>query len=152
MKKSHTIPIVIVFAAIVLCIALDAGAVPNPGAINWKGSPQAFATSLYVGVLGRQPETQAVVIAWARQVNANHHSRLQVFWQFINSPEYKGSRWAQQQREYTVYRRYYMERNSWKYSVSKGPLGAEYYPHAGPYTFGIAMALRDYFNTFQSSR
>ena len=152
MKKSYTILIATILAVTVLCVALDAEAVPNPGAIQWRASPRAFVTSLYVGVLGRQPESQAVVNGWATQVNATPHSRYQVFWRFVNSPEYQGSQWARQKREYTIYRKYYMKSDSWEYSVSKGPLGADYYPHAGPYTFGVAMALRDYFETFYTRR
>ena len=152
MKKICTVQIAIVIAAIILCAALNAEAVPNPGAIAWRGSPTAFVTSLYVGVLGRQPESQQVVNGWATQVNATPHSRYQVFWRFINSREYQEGQWARQKREYTVYRKYYMNSDSYKYSVSKGPLGADYYPHAGPYTFGVAMALRDYFETFYTRR
>ncbi len=151
MKKNFTVSILII-TAIVLCAALNVEAVPNPGAIVWNGSPQAFITSLYVGVLGRQPETQAVVAGWARQVNSNPNSRYRVFWAFINSPEYQGSSWARQRKEYNVYRKYYIKSDTYKYSVSKGPLGAEYYPQAGPYTFGVAMALRGYYETFASRR
>ncbi|MDD3845444.1 MAG: DUF4214 domain-containing protein [Syntrophorhabdaceae bacterium] len=152
MKKNYTVQMAIIIAAVILCGALDAEAVPNPGAISWRGSPTAFVTSLYVGVLGRQPESQAVVNGWAAQVNATPHSRYQVFWRFVNSPEYQGSRWAKQRREYTVYRKYYIKSDIYKYSVSKGPLGADYYPHAGPYTFGVAMALRGYFEAFFTRR
>ena len=46
-----------------LIVANTIKAVPNPGAINWDAlSPSAFVTSLYVGVLGRAPESAAVVI------------------------------------------------------------------------------------------
>lgn len=139
---------VFLIAAIVQSISLDAAAVPNPGAIVWKGSPRAFITSLYMGVLGRQPESRAVVTEWAAQVNASAGSRYQVFWAFINSPEYQQSTWAGQPREYNIYRTYVMQGDFYRYSVSKGPLGAEYYHHAGPYTFGVAMALKSYYEAY----
>jgi len=147
MKTKYTANIVIV-AAIVLCTAFNAEAVPNPGGIVWNGAPRTFITSLYIGVLGRQPETQAVVTDWARQVNETATSRYRVFWAFINSPEYQQSSWAKQEREYNVYRKYVIQGDFFTYSVSKGPLGADYYPQSGPYTFGVAMALRNYYNTF----
>jgi len=67
----------------------NAEAIQNPGAILWTASPQAFVDSLYRGVLGRAPESQAVVNTWAGQVNANPASRKTVFWHFVNSPEYQ---------------------------------------------------------------
>lgn len=127
-------------------------AVPNPSAIVWNGVPRTFVTSLYIGVLGRQPENQRVVTEWAAQVNSTGHSRYRVFWAFINSPEYQASPWAKQAREYTVYRRYIMQNNSYSYSVSKHISDASYYIHAGPYTFGVAMAMRDYYMTFERKR
>jgi len=149
MKKNINVSIVII-AAIVLCGALNVEAVPNPGAILWDASPQAFVTSLYVGVLGRQPESQAVVNGWAEYVNDKPISRLRVFWAFIGSIEYQGSSWAKQKKEYKIYRE--MDHNRYRYSVSKGPLGAKYFPQDGPYTFGVAMAVRGYHETFYSRR
>ena len=67
----------------------NAEAIQNPGAIQWTASPQAFVDSLYRGVLGRAPESQAVVNTWAGQINANPVSRKTVFWAFVNSPEYQ---------------------------------------------------------------
>jgi len=67
----------------------NAEAIQNPGAIQWQAPPQAFVDSLYRGVLGRAPESQAVVNTWAGQVNANPASRKTVFWHFVNSPEYQ---------------------------------------------------------------
>lgn len=138
----------VIITAIVQFISLSAEAVPNPGAIVWKGSPRAFVTSLYLGVLGRQPESQAVVTGWAAQVDAGPGSRHRVFWAFINSPEYQQSNWARQPREYNVYRTYVMQGDFYRYSVSKGPLGADYYPQAGPFTFGVAMALKSYYEAY----
>ncbi len=151
MKTKYSVNIVII-AAIVLCTPLNAGAVPAPGEIIWKGVPRTFITSLYIGVLGRPPESQAVVTEWAMQVNQTPDSRYRVFWAFINSPEYQQSRWARQQREYNVYRKYVMQGDFYSYSVSKGPLGADYYPQGGPYTYGVAMALKGFYNTFARKR
>lgn len=68
-----------------------AHAIANPTAIDW-GTPSAaaFVTSLYVGVLGRAPESTAVVAGWAASVTGSMQSRLNVFHGFINSPEYRG--------------------------------------------------------------
>ncbi len=151
MKKNFTVNIVII-TAILLCAALNVEAVPNPSAIVWNGVPRTFITSLYLGVLGRQPENQTVVTEWARQVNQDPGSRSRVFWGFINSREYQQSRWARLPREYYIYRKYVIQGDFYTYSVSKGPLGADYYPQAGPYTFGVAMALRGYNQTFASRR
>ena len=147
MKTKYAVNILMI-TIIILCASYDAGAVPNPGEIVWKGSPRTFITSLYIGVLGRQPENQRVVTEWATQVNETAHSRLRVFWAFINSREYQQSRWARLPREYNIYRTYVMQGNFNRYSVSKGPLGAEHYLHAGPYAFGVAMALKAYNDTF----
>ena len=67
----------------------NAEAIQNPGAIQWTAPPTAFVDSLYRGVLGRAPESQAVVNTWAGQINANPASRKTVFWAFVNSPEYQ---------------------------------------------------------------
>lgn len=127
-------------------------AIPNPRAIVWNGVPRTYVTSLYIGVLGRQPENQRVVTEWAAQVDSTAHSRYRVFWAFVNSPEYQASGWAKQPREYTVYRRYIMQNDSYSYSVSKFVSDASYYPHAGPFTFGVATAMRDYYTTFERKR
>lgn len=68
-----------------------AHAIANPTAINW-GTPSAaaFVTSLYIGVLGRAPESAAVVAGWAASVTGSMQSRLNVFNGFINSAEYRG--------------------------------------------------------------
>ncbi len=140
---------VLISVSIFLVVAVsNVRGVPRPEAIVWNGAPRTFVTSLYLGVLGRQPENQNVVTGWASQINATPNSRYRVFWAFINSPEYQSSSWARQAREYNVYRRYIMQSDSYTYSVSKGPLGAEYTHQSGPYTFGIAMALKNYYQTY----
>lgn len=70
--------------------ASSAHAVANPAAIAW-GNPSAaaFVTSLYVGVLGRSPESAAVVAGWASNISGDIRTRLRVFHGFINSAEYK---------------------------------------------------------------
>lgn len=140
--------VLIAVSIFLVAAALNARGVPRPEAIVWNGVPRTFVTSLYIGVLGRQPENQRVVTEWAAQVNNTPNSRHRVFWAFINSPEYQGSSWARQTREYNVYRRYIMQSDSYTYSVSKGPLGADNVHHSGPYSFGVAMALKNYYQTY----
>jgi hypothetical protein len=67
----------------------SAEAIQNPGAILWQASPSVFVDSLYRGVLGRAPESQAVVNTWAGQVTGDPATRKRVFWHFVNSPEYQ---------------------------------------------------------------
>jgi hypothetical protein len=147
MKNNRFVNMILVVASVIFAVS-TANAVPNHGAIVWKGTPRAFVTSLYIGVLGRQPESRAVVAQWATQVDETAQSRHRVFWAFINSPEYQQSNWASQPREYYVYRTYVMQGDFYRYSVSKGPLGAEYYPQAGPFSYGLAMALKAYYEAY----
>lgn len=82
-----------------VAIALGAGmvvppgpahAVSNPILIQWR-TPDArsFIVSLYQGVLGRNPESEAVVRSWMTQITSNPRSRLAVFNGFLSSPEYR---------------------------------------------------------------
>jgi len=147
MKKKYILGVMII-VAIVLFLAHGAHSISNPNEIVWNGAPRTFITSLYLGVLGRMPENQAVVTEWAGQIKNDASSRYRVFWGFVNSREYQQSRWATQPREYYVYRRYNIQGDFYSYSVSKGPLGADYYPQEGPYLYSLARALRDYYQTF----
>ena len=121
-------------------------AVPRPEAINWRANPTGFITSLYQGVLGRNPESQQVVIGWARQVNNTPGSRLRVFWLFVGSQEYQNSRWSKLRREYTVYRKSQHNSRYWDYYAAKFSGGG--HPLEGPYTFGVAMAIVGYHRAF----
>ena len=143
--------IFVALAIMLVCLVAASGvkAVPRPEAIRWKSSPTGFITSLYVGVLGRRPESRAVVAGWARRVTRRPGSRLSIFYSFIRSPEYKGSSWARQKREYFVYRRNNRNRTK-SYTVSKGPLRAEWRVVAGRYTFGMATATRNFYQSFYS--
>lgn len=141
------------FIVLVFCLFTvnNALAVPNPDAINWKASSQGFIRSLYIGVLGRRPESNAVVVDWARQVSKSAASRKKVFWMFINSPEYKKSRWAKQKKEYKIYYKWNKSnRTNWTRTwwVSKRINNASYRYHSGPYTYGIAKALRNYYAAY----
>jgi len=139
--KTKNLFISILFFSLMFFSAKSYG-VPYPDRIQWNASPNAFISSLYQGVLGRSPENQQVVNAWASNLHNRSLSKLQIFWKFINSREYQSSRWAKQRREYTLYYKYIgTNRNSVKYYASKH--GSDY-RHSGPYTFGVAMALRKY--------
>lgn len=123
-----------------------ASAVPRPEAIQWRASPTAFVTSLYQGVLGRAPESAAVVNGWAQQAGSTAGSRKRLFWRFINSQEYRTSRWARLPREYNVYRRSQPRTRYWDYYAAKQPVGGHFLE--GTYTFGVAMALVGYYRAF----
>lgn len=131
--------------------ARSAHVVPAPSDIAWTAPPATFVTSLYNSVLGRAPENPEVVAAWSAQVTSSPGSRLRVFWGFVGSPEYRNTAWSRQPREYTLYRRYDIHTSRVLWAVSKGPL-AEYIAQAGPYTFGVAMAVRNYHAAFASRR
>jgi len=139
--KTKNFTIFVLFLSLML-FSLRSYGVPYPDRIQWNASPNGFITSLYQGVLGRAPENQQVVNAWASNLHSRNLTKLQIFWRFVNSNEYQRSRWAKQRREYTLYFKYVgANRNSAKYYVSKN--GSDH-RHSGPYTFGIAMALRKY--------
>ena len=126
--------------------------VPYPDRIKWSATPTVFIESLYRGVLGRSPENRSVVNAWASNITSNHSSRLKVFWGFVNSREYQNSRWAKQPKTYTIYYKYVNagNRNKKSYYIAKKPSGA-HNSLRGKYTFGIAMAVKDYTETFDSN-
>ena len=151
MRKSNFLFLTLILISFSFFNPNQVQAVPNPNAINWKASPQGFIRSLYVGVLGRQPESNAVVIGWSKQVTKNVSSRKKVFWMFINSPEYQKSRWAKQKKEYKIYYKW-NKRNRAKWTrtwwVSKRINSASYRYHSGPFTYGIAKALRNYYATY----
>lgn len=134
-------------ACLIFCFsaAKSVEAIPNPSAINWGAPPPVFVTSLYAGVLGRAPESAAVVTAHAASVTSSPTSRWNKFWVFVNSPEYKGSSWARKPRTYNVYRRDNGIRRNYTYTVSKGPMNANWRHMYGKTTFGIASALRGFY-------
>ena len=129
-------------------LSTNSEAVPHPEKIKWKASPTAFITSLYQGVLGRNPENRSVVNSWATAITSQKSSRLNVFWKFINSREYQTSRWAKQRKEYAVYYKFVgTHKKKTRYYTSKH--GTDHYI-SGNYTFGVAMSIRDYKSQFDS--
>jgi hypothetical protein len=148
MKKTRYLFFPLIFIFIGMFNVNNVFAVPNPNAISWKAEPQAFVRSLYVGVLGRQAESNAVVVAWARQVGKSPSTRRALFWRFVQSPEYQKSRWAKQRKEYKIYYKWNKSRTTtWTRTwwVSKNLNSASYRYHSGPFTFGVAKALRNYY-------
>ncbi|MCD6475320.1 MAG: DUF4214 domain-containing protein [Anaerolineaceae bacterium] len=133
-------------------------AIENRRAIQWNARPVAFVRSLYIGVLGRQPENAQVVLDWARNVNNSSRSRLNVFWGFVGSPEYNNSNrtWAGLSKEWLVIR----TRES---KVVPGMIGSEacncYYVTKSPrhgqevldhtkFTYPVAKAVLNYYAIF----
>jgi hypothetical protein len=58
MIHRRTLCTIILTAAWIVCGTFDfAAAVPNPQAIAWQGPPETVVSSMYRGVLGREPAT-----------------------------------------------------------------------------------------------
>lgn len=130
-------------------ISLKSTPVPRPEYIQWRAQPKDFVSSLFRGVLGRESNYDWQVENLASMVKSDPKSRLEVFWTFISTEEYQASRWAKQDKEYQVYYKYVTSDNTEKFSyyVSKQPSGA-HMSTEGIYTFGVAMAIRDYKATY----
>lgn len=135
-----------------LCLSVTissapAHAVANPAAIDWDAAPAAFVSSLYVGVLGRAPESGAVVTTWAAQVTSNPSSRLQVMQRFVSSPEYRRAfgdgtgRWGVH---------YQIQGNTVRWKASTSPNG--WYTQRSGLSVNYARALVGYYQTFNNRR
>jgi hypothetical protein len=148
-KKLKAIFLTIFATFVCLTAVNNVKAVPNPNSISWEAAPATFVTSLYTGVLDRGPENGRVVADHAARISTSPVSRWNMFWAFVNSPEYQSSRWARQNKEHSVYRKYNLRTRKYYYTVSKGPLAAEWRVNYGPTTFGIAVALRRYYQAFE---
>lgn len=150
----------VVLAFLIAGFSLNALAMQSPRSIRWGYPPENFVHSLYVAVLGRNPESTAVVLAWARYATTPQ-GKLWVFWQFRNSPEYRhkygrrpagyGGGCGPWIKCWTVY--YRVNQNGSKdYTVSNGLLPRGYHgvpPGGGPYEdFDTAIAIRDYYAAF----
>ncbi len=146
MLKKKLLPFLILS---LFLISLKSLAVPRPEYINWRGSPIEFVISLYEGILGEVPQNQNMIYNLASSIDSTPQCRLDLFWRFINSTEYQNSMWAGQKNEYQVFFEYVTSGTVEKYSyyVSKQPTGADMFTQ-GMYTFGVAMALRDFYATY----
>ena len=146
MLKNKFLPILVISFFLISTKSL---AVAHPEYINWRGSPRDFVISLYEGVLEVVTQNQAMINNLASSINSDPQSRLDLFWRFINSTDYQNSMWAGQLKEYQVYYEYVLSGNVEKYSyyIAKQPAGADMLKQ-GAYSFGVAMALRDFWATF----
>jgi len=127
--------------------ATPAHAVANPGAIDWDAPPAAFVTSLYNGVLGRAPESGAVVASWAAQVTSNPSSRLQVMQRFVNSAEYRRS-FGDGTGSWGVH--YLIQGNTMRWKASANPNG--WYTQRSGISVNYARALVGYYQTYNNRR
>ena len=136
-------------AAMTASIPAPAQAVANPAAINWETpSPTVFVTSLYTGVLGRAPESTAVVASWASSVTSNPTSRLNVLAGFVNSPEYR-SRFGSTTGTWQLGYRYVGNGRRWAtYRTNDG----RWITSRNNLSNGYARALVGYYNTYASRR
>lgn len=146
MKKSKFLPLLILSF---IFISLEIQAVPHPEYIEWRAQPKGFVISLYKGILGEVTQNQITIDELVSKISFDPWSRLELFWMFINSKEYSNSSWALQKKENQVYYEYMTSGNSFKnrYYVAKKPSGADM-SIKGSYTFGVAMAVRDYYATY----
>jgi len=146
MKKVILLPILIIS---IVFVSFKSTPVPHPEYIKWRAQPKDFIISLFKGVLGRESKYEWQIENMANLVKSNPESRLKMFWTFISTEEYQASRWAKQKKEYQIYYKYVTSGSIEKYSyyVAKKPTGA-HMSTDGIYTFGVAMAIRDYKATY----
>lgn len=126
--------------------ASAAVAVADPNVIDWRGTPTAFITSLYWGILGRAPDREGMR-GYVRSINAKPSSCIRAFNSIVNSPEHKNTSHYKGKREYAVF--YRSQGNNWEYAVTKRPNG--WYSKTSYMTFREAAARRDYFKAFHSA-
>lgn len=129
MNKGQKFILYVIGSVLIVSGGIDrALAVPNPRAILWNAPATDFVRSLYQGVLGRSPSSDAdlqSVRAYAQKVTNKKAKRYDLFWHFINSREYQASRWAQQRGEYSIY---------WKTRNAKRKNGSTYLCHCYYFT------------------
>ena len=146
MKKHHFLSLLVLF---LIFTSLKSYAVPYPERIEWRAQPKEFVVSLYIGVLNRVQPDQNMINNLASKINSKPSSRLDLFWLFISSNEYKATMYANQKKAYQVYYEYVNSGKSIKhrYYFAKQPSGADR-SIKGNYNYGIAAAIRDYHATY----
>jgi len=149
MKKFRKINLISLLVLFLIIMSFKSYAVPYPEQIKWTAPPIEFVKSLYKGVLNRIQPDQNMLNDLAARINSKPQSRLDLFWLFINSTDYKASMYANQKKEYQVYYKYVTSGNMTKHSYyfATFPSGADL-SLSGSYTYGIASAVRDYHATF----
>lgn len=131
-----------VLAAMMIAHPAPAHAIASPGGINWTAPPLTFVTSLYNSVLGRAPESSAVVAGWAGNISSDPGSRRWVFFQFLASPEYK-SKYGSYRGRWNVY--WGSRGNQRRHVGAKRAPSCCPYHTEGPYSQGVVRALTDYY-------
>jgi len=147
MKKVILIPLLAIIC--IVSISLKSAPVPHPEYIKWRAQPRDFVISLFRGVLGRESKYDWQIDSMTLLVKPDPESRLKLFWTFVSTEEYQASKWAKQKKEYHVYYKYVNSGTNVKHSyyVAKQPSGADMLID-GIYTFGTAMAVRDFKATY----
>jgi len=144
--RLRTATMMAVFIVVLSSYATAASAMSNPSAIRWMAEPSAFVTSLYYSVLGRAPESTAVVSGWASQATTPA-GKYRVFWSFVNSPEYQQKYGNAGGRiEWTIY--YRRDPASTYYALGRQMPRGFHGVVWGPYNYWIGSALKNYLNTF----
>ena len=146
MLKINLLPVLIISFFL---ISTKSIAVEHPEYINWRAHPREFVISLSEAIFGTISDDNTFIDNAASSINSDPKSRLELFWLFLDAPNYRYSEYAKQKKEYQVYYKYVTSGNVEKYSyyVAKQASGA-HMSIQGMYTFGVAMSLRDFYATF----
>ncbi len=144
MVKSVGYPVALLVAFAWVSLTSQVSAMANPSGIQWTASPANFVSSLYLSVLGRPKEPGPT--GWESKITSNPYSRYGVFMDFVRSDEYR-SKYGSMGGDYYVY---------WKsagphrkvYAVSKLQPGNYNGQASGPFSFGVATASRDFYQTY----
>jgi len=91
-------------------------AVEHPEYINWRAQPREFVISLSEVIFGTVSENNNFIDNAASSINSDPKSRLELFWLFLDAPNYRYSEYAKQKKEYQVYYKYVTSGNVEKYS------------------------------------
>lgn len=134
--------------SITLAATLSASAMHDPEAIDWTGPPSTFVSSLFVGVFGREDYSPAAQ-SWTKQVTKNPSSRLSLFKQFLNSPEYKKLYGGHN----GVYRVYWKSDGAHhkSYTVAKTKPSGYEGATSNAVTIKVAQAIRGFLVAYRSS-
>jgi len=146
--KENLLPILILSFFV---FSIKSFAVAHPEYINGRAQPREFVISLYEGIHGSVMENNTLFDNMASTINFDSKSLLKLFWLFIDSPNYQYPIWVSQLKECQVFYEYVTSGTVEKYSyyVAKQPTGANIFTE-GMYTFGIAMAVRDFKATYNT--
>lgn len=136
-------------------VAAPAGAVEVPAAIRWTAPPAEFVASLYRGVLGRAPKSDAVVADWARLITNDPRSRLALFNRLVNSAAYRRAHPKGTRGKFKLWTNQCPRSRAERYAVLdvRPYLGGPWRPHKGKkWSMSYAEAVMGYRQAFAPFR